>query len=147
MASVNKVILVGYVGQNPEIRYTSSGEAVVNLSLATSEQWSDRQTGEKREATEWHRIGIFGKPAEIAAKYISKGSPLYVEGKIRSKKYTDKNGIERVAFEIISDQFKMLGKASESADYKAAPKAAPATLVAPQATKNSNDSFDDDIPW
>jgi single-strand DNA-binding protein len=106
MASVNKVILLGHLGQNPDLRYTTNGEAVVNLSLATSEHWKDRATGEKREATEWHRIGVFGKPAEIAAQYLSKGSQIYVEGKIRSKKYTDKNGIERVAFEIISDSFR-----------------------------------------
>ena len=137
MASVNKVILLGHLGQNPDLRYTSSGEPVVNLSLATSETWKDRATGEKREATEWHRIGVFGKPAEIAAQYLSKGSQLYVEGKIRSKKYTDKNGIERVAFEIISDSFTMIGKAPDQATPK----------VAPKATKQTDSTFNDDIPF
>jgi len=137
MASVNKVILLGHLGQNPDLRYTSSGEPVVNLSLATSETWKDRATGEKREATEWHRIGVFGKPAEIAAQYLSKGSQIYVEGKIRSKKYIDKNGIERVAFEIISDSFTMIGKAPDQATPKAAPK----------ATKQTDSTFNDDIPF
>jgi len=137
MASVNKVILLGHLGQNPDLRYTTSGEAVVNLSLATSEHWKDRATGEKREATEWHRIGVFGKPAEIAAQYLSKGSQIYVEGKIRSKKYTDKNGVERVAFEIISDSFTMIGKAPDQATPK----------VAPKATKQTDSTFNDDIPF
>ena len=137
MASVNKVILLGHLGQNPDLRYTSSGEPVVNLSLATSETWKDRATGEKREATEWHRIGVFGKPAEIAAQYLSKGSQIYVEGKIRSKKYTDKNGVERVAFEIISDSFTMIGKAPDQAT----------PTVAPKATKQTDSTFNDDIPF
>jgi single-strand DNA-binding protein len=140
MASVNKVILLGHLGQNPDLRYTTSGEAVVNLSLATSETWKDRATGEKREATEWHRIGVFGKPAEIAAQYLSKGSQIYVEGKIRSKKYIDKNGVERVAFEIISDSFTMIGK-SDQATPKAAPKAT-------KQTETKDDAFmNDDIPF
>ncbi len=137
MASVNKVILLGHLGQNPDLRYTTSGEAVVNLSLATSETWKDRATGEKREATEWHRIGVFGKPAEIAAQYLTKGSQIYVEGKIRSKKYIDKNGIERVAFEIISDLFQMIGKSPDQATPK----------VAPKATKQTDSTFNDDIPF
>jgi single-strand DNA-binding protein len=137
MASVNKVILLGHLGQNPDLRYTTNGEAVVNLSLATSETWKDRATGEKREATEWHRIGVFGKPAEIAAQYLSKGSQIYVEGKIRSKKYTDKSGIERVAFEIICDSFTMVGKSDQAAP-KAAPKLAPKSEPFPD---------DGDIPF
>jgi len=141
MASVNKVILLGHLGQNPDLRYTTNGEAVVNLSLATSETWKDRATGEKREATEWHRVGVFGKPAEIAAQYLSKGSQIYVEGKIRSKKYTDKNGVERVAFEIISDSFTMIGKAPDQATPKAAPKATKQTEVKDDAFMN------DDIPF
>ena len=137
MSSVNKVILLGHLGRDPELRYTSGGEAVVNLALATSEQWKDRVTNEKREATEWHRVGIFGKPAEIAAQYLKKGSQVFVEGKIRSKKYIDKTGAERVAFEIISDSFKMLGKPDQAAP-KAAPQAAPKPEPFPD---------DDDIPF
>lgn len=138
MASVNKVILLGHLGQDPELRYTTGGEPVVNISVATAEQWKDRATGEKREATEWHRVGIFGKPAEIAAQYLRKGSQVFVEGKIRSKKYTDKSGIERVAFEIICDSFTMVGKPDQAAP-KAAPKSAP----------KSEMPFDggDDIPF
>jgi single-strand DNA-binding protein len=137
MASVNKVILLGHLGQDPELRHTSGGEPVVNISVATAEQWKDRATGEKREATEWHRVGIFGKPAEIAAQYLRKGSQVFVEGKIRSKKYTDKSGIERVAFEIICDSFTMIGKAPDQATPKAASK----------ATKQTDSTFNDDIPF
>lgn len=138
MASVNKVILLGHLGQDPELRYTTGGEPVVNISVATAEQWKDRITGEKREATEWHRVGIFGKPAEIAAQYLRKGSQVFVEGKIRSKKYTDKSGIERIAFEIICDSFTMVGKPDQAAP-KATPKPAP----------KSEMPFDggDDIPF
>lgn len=109
--SINKVILVGHVGQNPEMRYTQAGDPVVNLSLATSEQWKNKN-GEKQESTEWHRITFFGKPAEIVNTYVAKGSQLYVEGKIRSKKYVDNSGVERTAFEIQSESFKMLGKSN-----------------------------------
>jgi single-strand DNA-binding protein len=137
MASVNKVILLGHLGQDPELRYTTGGEPVVNISVATAEQWKDKATGEKREATEWHRVGIFGKPAEIAAQYLRKGSQVFVEGKIRSKKYTDKSGIERVAFEIICDSFTMVGK-SDQATPKAAPKPAPKSEPFPD---------DGDIPF
>lgn len=143
MASVNKVILLGHIGQDPELRYTNNGEAVVNLSVATSEQWKDKSTGEKREATEWHRVGIFGKPAEIAGQYLVKGSQVYIEGKIRSKKYTDKDGIERTAFEILCESFKMLGKAGD-----AKPAAKPALKPKQQSAPQNNDAdFDDDVPF
>lgn len=115
--TVNKVILVGHVGQNPEVRYTQAGDPVVNLSLATSESWKNK-SGEKQESTEWHRVSFFGKPAEIVGQYVQKGSQLYVEGKIKSKKYTDKDGIERTAFEIQSESFKMLGKSEQTAKPK-----------------------------
>lgn len=136
MASVNKAIIVGHLGQDPELRYTSSGEAAANISVATSEQWKDKHSGEQKEQTEWHRISFFGKPAEIVCQYLRKGSQIYVEGKIRSKKYTDKNGIERTAFEIIAESFKMLGSKAESGSTK---KAAP---TAPQS-----DIPHDDIPF
>lgn len=113
MSSINKVIIVGRLGQDPEIRYTQSGDAALNISVATSESWKDKSTGEKREATEWHRISIFGKPAEIAAQYLRKGSLIYVEGKNKTKKYVDKSGVEKVSFEIQCDSFKMLGAAPD----------------------------------
>jgi single-strand DNA-binding protein len=106
--SVNKVILVGRVGQDPEMRITNSGDPVVNLSIATTEYWKSK-SGEKQESTEWHRVNFFGKPAEIIKQYVRKGSQLYIEGKIKQKKYTDKQGIERSAFEIQSDLFKLIG--------------------------------------
>ena len=137
MASVNKAIIVGHLGQDPELRYTSSGEAAANISVATSEQWKDKHSGEQKEQTEWHRISFFGKPAEIVCQYLRKGSQIYVEGKIRSKKYTDKNGIERTAFEIIAESFKMLGSKTESGSTK---KAAP-------AVKPQSDIPHDDIPF
>lgn len=115
--TVNRVILVGHVGQNPEVRYTQAGDPVVNLSLATSEQWKSK-SGEKQESTEWHRVNFFGKPAEIIGQWVQKGSQLYIEGKIKSKKYTDKEGIERVAFEIQGESFKMLGKADQQKPKK-----------------------------
>ena len=106
MSSVNKVILVGRVGQDPEIRYTNSGDAAINISLATTEKW--KKDGENKEATEWHRVGFFGKQAEIVGQYVKKGTMLYVEGKIKSKQYVDKKGVDRVAFEISCDNFKLL---------------------------------------
>ena len=122
MASVNKVILLGRLGSDPEVRYTQSGDAVVNLSVATSEQWKDKATGNMKDQTEWHRVGIFGKPAEVAAQYLKKGSQIYVEGKIRYKKYNDKDGVERLSVEILSESFKMLGKpANEKPSNKQEP--------------------------
>ena len=110
MASVNKVILVGNCGRDPEIRYTPSGDAVANVSLATSERYKDRSTGENREQTEWHRLVFFGKLAEIVGEYVKKGSSLYVEGKIRTRKWTDQNtGQDRYTTEIVGDTMRMLG--------------------------------------
>lgn len=127
MSSINKVILIGNIGQDPEIKYTAKGDAVVNLSMATSEQWMDKASGEKKEQTEWHRISIFGKPAEIAAQYLKKGSKIYVEGKIRTRKYTDQQGAERQSTDILCDSFKMLG--SSEAKPKQANAAKPSTKV------------------
>jgi len=95
MASVNKAIIIGNLGRDPEVRYTASGEALCNITVATSETWKDKATGEKKEATEWHRISFFGKLAEIAGQYLKKGSQVYVEGSIRTRKWTDKEGQER----------------------------------------------------
>ena len=109
MASVNKAIIVGNLGKDPEVRYTASGEAICNITVATSDTWKDKATGEKKEATEWHRISFFGKLAEIAGQYLKKGSQVYVEGSIRTRKWTDKEGQERYTTEIRGDEMKMLG--------------------------------------
>lgn len=106
---VNKVILVGNLGQDPEVRYTGGGTAVTTLSIATSESWTDKQSGEKQERTEWHRVKLFGKLAEIAGEYLKKGKQVYVEGSLRNDKYTDKDGIERFTTDIIANEMQMLG--------------------------------------
>ena len=108
MASINKVILVGRCGQDPEVRYPPTG-AITSITVATSESWKDKVTGEKKELTEWHRISFFGKLAEIAGQYLKKGSQVYIEGKLRTNKYTDRDGIERYQTGIIASTMQMLG--------------------------------------
>ncbi|MES2347018.1 MAG: single-stranded DNA-binding protein [Pseudomonadota bacterium] len=110
---VNKVILVGNLGQDVELRYTASGTAIASLSIATSESWTDKQSGEKQERTEWHRVKIFGKLAEIAAEYLAKGRQVYIEGALRTDKYTDKQGVERYSTDIIASEMQMLGGVSQ----------------------------------
>jgi len=119
MASVNKAIILGNIGKDPEFRYTASGEAMCNITVATSENWKDKATGEKKELTEWHRISFFGKLAEIAGQYLKKGSQVYVEGSIRTRKWTDKEGQERYTTEIRGDEMKMLGGKSDSSNTPA----------------------------
>ena len=109
MASVNKVILVGNLGKDPEVRYTADGAAIANITLATTDTWKDKATGEKKEATEWHRVSFFGKLAEIAGQYLKKGRSVYIEGRIRTRKWQDKEGQDRYTTEIIADQMQMLG--------------------------------------
>lgn len=106
---VNKVILVGNLGADPEVKYTAGGTAVCTLSVATSESWKDKQTGEQQERTEWHRVKMFGRLAEIAGEYLKKGRQVYVEGSIRTEKYTDKEGIQRYSTDIIGNEMQMLG--------------------------------------
>jgi len=106
---INKVILVGNLGADPETRYMPSGSAVTNLSVATSESWKDKQTGEQKERTEWHRVAMFNRLAEIAAEYLRKGSQVYIEGKLRTRKWQDKDGQDRYTTEIIADEMQMLG--------------------------------------
>lgn len=148
MASVNKAIIVGNMGKDPEVRYTASGEAMCNITVATSENWKDKATGEKKELTEWHRISFFGKLAEICGQYLKKGSQVYVEGSIRTRKWTDKDGQERYTTEIRGDEMKMLGSKSdggqrnqdsEPTDYAPAP--------AKNKPKPSFDDLGDDIPF
>lgn len=112
MRGINKVIIVGHLGADPETRQFSNGGSVTNISVATSEQWTDKQTGEKREATEWHRISLFNRLGEIAAQYLRKGSQVYIEGSLRTRKWQDQNGQDRYTTEIRADQMQMLGGAS-----------------------------------
>lgn len=144
---INKAIIVGNVGQDPEVRYMPSGSAVAELSVATTENWKDKQTGEKQERTEWHRVTFFGKLAEIVGEYVRKGSQVYVEGSIRTEKWQDKSGNDRYTTKIIANEMQMLGgKSGGSTSFNnnhdtsssAAPKAAPVA---------AGDDFDDDIPF
>ncbi|CAD6544622.1 single-stranded DNA-binding protein [Paraburkholderia sabiae] len=109
MASVNKVILVGNLGADPEVRYLPSGDAVANIRLATTDRYKDKQSGEFKEMTEWHRISFFGRLAEIVSEYLKKGSSVYIEGRIRTRKYQAQDGTERYSTEIVADQMQMLG--------------------------------------
>ena len=159
MASVNKVILVGNLGKDPETRYTPDGAAITNISLATTDTWKDKATGEKKEATEWHRVAFFGKLAEIAGQYLKKGRPVYIEGRIRTRKWQDKEGQDRYTTEIIADQMQMLGSREGMGgpaqdDDGGAPSRAPASASAgggrsAPAKKPAGgfDDMDDDIPF
>ncbi|MDK7586264.1 single-stranded DNA-binding protein [Alcaligenes faecalis subsp. phenolicus] len=109
MASVNKVILVGNLGRDPEVRYSAEGSAICNISIATTPQWKDRTSGERREETEWHRVVFYNRLAEIAGEYLRKGRPVYVEGRLRTRKWTGQDGQERFTTEIIAEQMQMLG--------------------------------------
>lgn len=115
MASVNKVIVLGNLGRDPEVRYSAEGNAMCNLSLATSYSWRDRNTGERREQTEWHRVVMFGRLAEVAGEYLNKGQSVYIEGRLQTRKWTDNNGIERYTTEIVAEQMQMLGSRSDNA--------------------------------
>ena len=117
--SLNKVILIGNLGRDPEVRYMPNGEAVCNFSIATSETWNDRQTGQRQERTEWHNITLYRRMAEVAGQYLKKGSLVYIEGRIQSRKYTGKDGIERTAYEIIGNEMKMLGGKAEGSSESA----------------------------
>ncbi len=143
---INKVILVGNLGADPETRYMPSGSAVTNLSVATSESWKDKQTGEQKDRTEWHKVAMFNRLAEIAAEYLRKGSQVYIEGKLRTRKWQDRDGNDRWTTEIIADEMQMLGgrgggggSAPMSSGQSSAPPSSP-----PQA---GPDDFDDDIPF
>ena len=149
---VNKVILVGTLGKDPETRYMPSGSAVTNLRIATNEQWKDKQTGEQQERTEWHSIAMFGRLAEIAAEYLRKGSQVYVEGKIRTRKWQDKEGKDRYTTEIIADEMQMLGGKGGGAGAGAgAGAAAGGSSGGGRAAVNDSGAppgdFDDDIPF
>jgi len=140
---INKVILVGNCGKDPETRYMPSGNAVTSLALATSEQWIDKQSNEKQERTEWHNVVIFGKLAEIAAEYVKKGSQIYIEGKLQTEKWQDKQGNDRYTTQIIASVMQMLGGRS-SPGHNAEP-SQQANQPAPDQAMD--DPFDDDIPF
>ena len=159
MASVNKVIIVGNLGRDPETRYMPSGDAMTNIAVATTDKWKDKSTGEQKEATEWHRIAFFGKLAEIAGQYLKKGSQVYVEGKLRTRKWTDKDGIEKYSTEIIADSMQMLGSrqgmgggsaAMDDGNFgggaPASRQSAPASRAPAKQAPNLSD-MDDDIPF
>ncbi len=158
MASVNKVIIVGNLGRDPETRYMPSGDALTNIAVATTDKWKDKASGEQKEATEWHRISFFGKLAEIAGQYLKKGSQVYIEGKLRTRKYTDKDGVEKYSTEIVADVMQMLGSRQgmgggaaqmDDGGYGAAPSRAPAQAPAraPARQPSNINIEDDDIPF
>lgn len=144
MASVNKVILVGNLGADPESRFAPSGDAICNISVATTETWKDKNTGDKKEATEWHKVGFYGRLAEIAGQYLRKGSQVYIEGSLCTRKWKDKNGQDRYTTEIRGDVMKMLGGKPEGQQQPAAPR-----QQAPQRQHTAPPAgiFDDDIPF
>lgn len=157
---VNKVILVGNLGNDPEVRYSQAGAAITNISVATSESWKDKQTGQPQERTEWHRVVFFNRLAEIAGEYLRKGSKVYLEGSLRTRKWQDKEGQDKYTTEIVAAEMQMLDsrgdsnrdsggynqeyqqKQSQSQQQAAAPAAAP-----PPAPAGNVDNFDDDIPF
>ena len=140
---VNKVILVGRVGQDPDVRYTNNQSAVVTLSVATSESWKDKNTGEREERTEWHRVVCFNKLAEIAGQYVKKGTQLFVEGSLRTRKWSDNQGQERYTTEIVANNFQMLDSRGSAMDHQEAPQA----TVPHSDQPSSPASFEDDIPF
>lgn len=147
MASINKVILIGNLGRDPEVRYMPSGDAIANISVATTDTWKDK-SGEKQESTEWHRVVFFGKTAEICGQYLKKGSPIYVEGSLRTRKYQDKDGQDKYITEIRGDRMQMLGgrgAGGGTADYEAPSESAPRGK--PAQSGGGFDDLDDDIPF
>lgn len=155
MASVNKVIIVGNLGRDPETRYLPSGEAVTNISVATTDTWKDKTSGEKKELTEWHRVAFFGRLAEIAGEYLKKGSQVYVEGSLRTRKWQDKEGKDRYTTEIRADVMQMLGSRAGAGEPRGEPRGEPAqkgeaaAKPAAAATKPAGkfDDMVDDIPF
>jgi single-strand DNA-binding protein len=159
MASVNKVILVGNLGRDPEMRYMPSGDAIASFSVATTDTWKDK-SGAKQEKTEWHRISMFGKQAEIAGQYLKKGSSVYIEGRLQTRKWTDKEGHERQTTEVVADRMQMLGGRGGNTfevmdDDNDAPQQRPASRPQTQPQSSGKpagngsgfDDFEDDIPF
>jgi len=162
MASVNKVILIGNLGRDPEVRYAPSGSAICNVTIATTRNWKSKDSGERQEETEWHRVVFYDRLAEIAGEYLKKGRPVYVEGRLKTRKWTDKDGVEKYTTEIIADQMQLLGSRDGgggggmshdeggAAPAPRAPAAARGASPAAKAPAKSNtgfDDMDDDIPF
>ena len=161
MASVNKVILIGNLGKDPEVRYTPNGSAIATITLATSRQWKNKESGERQEETEWHRVVFFDRLAEIAGEYLKKGKSIYVEGRLKTRKWQDKEGLDRYTTEIVANEMTMLGSkdgggaAGDDAGSGQAPARREASAAAPRpapskpAAKSSTgfDDMDDDIPF
>ena len=153
MAGINKVILVGNLGAKPEVKYASNGNAISNLSVATSESWTDKSTGQKQEKTEWHRVSLFGKIAEIAGQYLDKGSKVYIEGKLQTRKWQDQSGQDRYTTEVVVSGFngtlQMLDRRdsvnSEAPTQSTRPPES--SQSAPKITPVAQDEFEDDIPF
>jgi single-strand DNA-binding protein len=154
MASVNRVILVGNLGADVETRYLPSGDAVANIRLATTDRYKDKATGEPKEVTEWHRVNFFGRLAEIASEYLRKGAPVYIEGRIKTRKYQAQDGTDRYSTEIVADRMQLLGSRGDGAGEQ--PQRQQRNESRPQRTQQSGqsapagggfDEMDDDIPW
>jgi len=159
MASVNKVILLGNLGRDPETRYTTGGDAVTTLNIATSEQWKDK-SGEKQERTEWHRVVLFGRQAEIAGEYLKKGRSVYIEGRLQTRKYTDKDGVEKYSTEIVGDRMQLLGGregggasggevefAGATSEGGGGRRESSGSSAPKGSAKKNTEDFDDDIPF
>ncbi len=151
---LNKVMIIGNLGAEPEVRYTAGGNAMATVNIATSETWRDKQTGEQQERTEWHRVVFFGKLAEIVQQYVHKGSKIYVEGRLQTRKWQDNNGQDRYTTEIVANEMQMLDSKGASASFESAPQTAPSqTPTSTQSAPSSPppqpqiDDFDDDIPF
>ena len=156
MASVNKVILIGNLGRDPEVRYMPEGGAVTNISVATTDTWKDKTSGEKQERTEWHRVAFFGRLAEIAGEYLKKGSQVYVEGSLRTRKWQDKEGQERYTTEVVASEMRMLGRreggggepmAREPREPATAGASGGGRAAAPKKGGGNFEQMDDDIPF
>jgi single-strand DNA-binding protein len=146
---INKVILVGNLGNDPEVKYMPSGGAVANVSVATTDSWKDKQSGERQERTEWHRVVFFGRLAEIAGEYLRKGSQVYVEGRLQTRKWQGQDGQDRYTTEIVANEMQMLGgRGAGGGGFEDAPARSGSSRPAPQpAAKDVPDEFDDDIPF
>ena len=153
MGNLNKVLLIGYLGQDPEVKFMQSGDAVVNISIATTDRWKDKKTGEERERTEWHRVSFFGPQAETIGKYMVKGDPIFIEGSLQTRKY-EKDGVDHYATDIKGRQFQFLKSKADSGGGTTRPRPGPededqsqTTVPVDRAEKSKQDEFDDDIPF